>query len=263
MGTLFERELRWTDAREWYEKAVTANPRSAAHHSSFATALTSAASTASMMDQMSLGKKAIAEYELAVGLDSTLLEPHVALAQIYLVAPAFLGGGVDKAEAQIEKITRLNPMRGHMQRGAFRLQRGDTTGAEQEYLAAIASAPDSTAARYRIASFYRTRQQWPSAFAVYDSVRRRAPKDPLLSYGFGVTAAASGQQLDRGEKDLRSWIGKPPADVSFAQLAIAHYALGQIAERRGKIPEAKKEYEATLRFNGEHRDAKKALERLK
>src|SRR5215212_903527 len=97
MGTLYERELRWADARDSYEKAVTAKPKNAAHHASLGGALSSAAATASMLEQMSLGKRVLAEYEAAVELDSTLIDARVALAQVYTMAPAFMGGGADKA----------------------------------------------------------------------------------------------------------------------------------------------------------------------
>ena len=263
MGTLLERELKWSDARDWYEKAVSANPRSAVHHAAYGTALLSSASTASMLEQMSLGKKALAELEMALGLDSTLVDVRAALAQVYTMAPAFMGGGADKADAQVSAITRQNEMRGQMTRGVVLAARRDSVGAEQAYVAAIAAAPDSVVARYRLASFYRARKEWAKAFAVYDSVRRRSPKDDLLPYGFGITAAASGQQSDRGERELKAWIARPSKDATYAQLAAAHYSLGILVERKGKLPEAKSEYATVLRFNPDHKEAKAALDRLK
>ncbi len=60
-----------------------------------------------------LAVKVREEFERAVQLDAKNVEARLDLAEFYVEAPAFLGGGEQKARAQAQSIGLLDPGREH------------------------------------------------------------------------------------------------------------------------------------------------------
>ena len=56
------------------------------------------------------------EFERAVALDPTNVEARSDLLEFYLGAPRSFGGGIDKAEAQVDAIAKLDPALGQRAR---------------------------------------------------------------------------------------------------------------------------------------------------
>lgn len=79
----------------------------------------------------------------------------------------------------------------------------------------------------------------------------------------GRTAALSGEQLERGERELRQLIASPPSGFPRPTLVGAHHRLGMIYERQGKKDRARAEYQAALAMDPANENAKKSLAALK
>lgn len=80
----------------------------------------------------------------------------------------------------------------------------------REQNAAIAAAPDSLRSYSALANWYTTEKKWPQAFATLERYVQLHPADPWAPYGIGRIAAASGQQLERGEQGIRAFLANPP-----------------------------------------------------
>jgi tetratricopeptide (TPR) repeat protein len=219
------------DAVGWLEKAVKINGKSALHHVWLGWAIGTYAETANLLKRPFLARRYKAAHEQAVALDPNLVEARRGLIMFYAQAPAAMGGGIDKAREQAAVILKLNPMRGHIAYGFIAEREKDYAGAAKEYLAAIASAltPDSAInAHLSLGRVYITRLQ----------------------------------DYDRGEKEVLLWLAVQPKDAPPVNVSIAHYCLGVVHQQRGRLDQARSEYQAALAENPKNGDAKKALASL-
>lgn len=210
-----------------YEKAVELAPAHSGLRLQLAGAYGLAAEKAGMLSKMSWAKKARLAYEKAVELDPANLAAREGLMSFYQMAPAMMGGGIDKARAQADAIRRLDAVRGHVAFGRIAQAEKDYAGALAEFEAALRAAPDDYGALFQI----------------------------------GRTAALSGQHLDRGAEALRRCLAlTPPAGAPGHDAA--HWRLGNIHEKGGDKAAARAAYRAALEVNPKFPQAIEALRKL-
>lgn len=210
-----------------YEKAVTLDPDNAGLHLQLAGAYGLAAQQAGMVFRIGWARKARVAYEKAVELDPTNLAAREGLMSFYLMAPAMLGGGMDKARKQAAAIRKLNTVRGHV---AF----GQILQAEKVY---------------------------PDAATEFEAALRSAPADYTALFQIGRTAALSGQRLERGRETLQRCLAMPPPAGAPGHDA-AHWRLGNIHEKGGDKAGARAAYEASLKVNPKFQQAIDAIKKL-
>jgi tetratricopeptide (TPR) repeat protein len=228
MGRLLLDQSNAGDAVDWLEKAVAANPKSAQHHEALGLALRTKAGQANVLSQAALGNRSLSELEQAVSLDPSLVDARAALLQLYAMAPPMMGGSIPKAREHAAAILKVNPVRGHMGYSTIAEQEKDFATAEREVLAAITAKPDSEVAYSAAGGFYRRRERWAEAIAMY-------------------------------EKQLKAI----PPDAPLIRVSNAHYNLGLAQQRSGRNDRAKTEFEAAVAANPDNDNAKKALASLK
>lgn len=263
LGRVLFRMGRIRDAAARFENAIKSDGRVASHHLWLGNALGTLADSTSKIRLPFLARRIKAAFEKTVALDPTSIEGREGLVEYYLQAPAVAGGSREKALEQIREITRLNPMRGHFKAAGMYAVEKKTAEAERALLAAQQVAPDSALAGYTLGSFYQNAERWTEAFAVYDRMLNRFPGEALVHFNIGRAAALSGQQLERGERELRQFIAAPPADLAKPTLAGAHHRLGMVYEKQGRKDAARAEYQAALRIDPKTDNAKKSLAALK
>lgn len=263
MGRLYLAEHKSGDAVDWFEKAVKANGNNALHHAYLGNALGSEAGKANKLRQPILARRIKSEFERAVALDSNLVGAHEGLMQYYLQAPGFMGGSQDKAKQQAETILRLNPLRGHFALANIADHNKDFATAETEIKAAVAVAPDSLNAWYSLGAFYQNQKRWPDAFSLYDRMIKEKPAEILPHFLYGRVAALSGDNMERGERELRHWLSSAPNTAPIPTQSGAHMRIAMIYERQGKKDAARAEYQTALSINPKNIEAKRMLEALK
>jgi tetratricopeptide (TPR) repeat protein len=216
---------------------------------------------ANVLKQAGLARKTIGAWDRAVALDPGNLDARANRMQYYLEAPGFLGGSEDKAVAEAAEIRRRDPYRGALATAVLHERKKRYADAERTYLDAIRQFPDSLGLRYRLGFGYQAIKQWDKAFAVWDDLLRVRPGEAGALYQVGRTGALSGQRLDRAEQALREYLRttRGPTDPPAGA---AHYRLGMVLEQRGDRAGARTEYEAALRLDPAHKDAKAALKKL-
>ena len=263
MGRVADAQSRSGEAVDWFEKAVSLDDRNAEYHLWLGNALGEEAQKANKFRQPFLARRVKTEFERAVELDSTNLDARHGLIQFYSVAPGIMGGSMEKARAQAAAVARLNPLRGHVELAQLLEREKDVAGAEREYVAGIAAAPDSMSGYYALGSYYQRQKRWSDAFATYENALARKPNDVVARVQIGRAAAVSGENLDVGERQLASVLASPPDDFPPISAASVHYRLGNIYERQGKPDRARVEYVEALRLNPKNEDARKSLAGLK
>ena len=198
------------------------------------------------------------QLERAAALDGRSLDARDALADFYSMAPAMMGGRADKAREQAEAISRLDAMRGHFAFGRIAIRSKDTTAVEREMNAAIALMPDTLAVYPALANWYVSQKEWPKAFATLDRHVQRRPDDPHGLYAIGRVATSSGQELDRGERGLRTFLAKPrrtPQPV----VSLAYLRLAQVLDHEERRADARAAYQRALELDPRNEEARKVM----
>ncbi len=245
------------------EKCVAADQGNSKFHQWLGRALGLQAAQNGITSSLLSIRKVKAELEKAIELDPLNLEARQDLAILYRALPGLLGGSNSKAAEQVAFIRRHDP--------AFASQLdGDFLAGEKKYDAALAAYNESAKLhprpmiQVRISLVHQQRKEWDKAFAALDQALALDAKYPFALYQVGRTAALSGQQLDRGENCLRTYLAMPlREELENPSLASAHFRLGNILEKKGDSAGARAEYETALRIDPKQKEARAALAKLK
>lgn len=256
-------EDRLDEAARAAERATRLDPRRSLYFEWLGNAYGRAAQRASMLKQAGLARKTIGAWDRAVRLDPNNLKARENRMQYYLQAPGFLGGGEDRALAEAAEIRRRDAYRGVLATATLHEAKKRFADAERTYLEGVRQFPDSMGLRFRLGLGYQALKQWDKAFAVWDETLRRRPAEPRALYQVGRTGAMSGQQLDRAEGALRRYLALPAHAPEDPPPAAAHYRLGMVLQHKGDRAGARAAYEAALRLDPAHEDAKAALQKLR
>jgi len=111
-GRIFLRLRDQDEAADYLEKAVELDENNADYHYWLGNAIIMRAQNANVFKRAWLAKKAIKQFEKTVEIDSAHLRGHIGCANFYLRAPSIMGGGKDKAQKSIDKISELDPIQG-------------------------------------------------------------------------------------------------------------------------------------------------------
>lgn len=214
-------------AVRFLEKATVSDASQAQYFQQLGDAYGVSAQKASMFSGMGFAKKCIAAYDKAVALAPDNIEYRKSRYEFYRAAPSMVGGGMDKALAEIAEIEKRDPIQGAGLRTDIKLKE---------------KKPDE-------------------AFAILEDLRKKFPANQVVRYQLGRLAAMTDLHLDEGEVALKDYVaytpkpGEPP-------LWAAHWRLAQILEKKGANAEACAQYEETLRLNPAFDRAREALKRL-
>ncbi len=211
-----------------YEKAIALDPGNSELHRQLGEAYGLAAQKAGMFSKISLGKKCLAAYEKAVELDPKNLAARHSLMSFYQMAPAMMGGGLDKAYAQAAAIKQLDAARGHVAYAILCISEKKYAGARAEIDVVLRSEPEHYAALFQA----------------------------------GRLAALTGEQLDSGLTALQKCLTLTPPPGAPGHAA-AQWRLGNIHEKKGDKTAARAAYQASLKINPKFPQAIESLAKLK
>jgi len=189
---------RWDRAVNDCEQAVSLNGQSSVNHMWLGRALGEMADHASFIAAYSLAKRARAEFEQAVNLDPRNGEAISDLGEFYSSAPGVVGGGVDKAQALVPSLEKIDPARAHVLLGRIAESRKDYGTAEREYKQATATSEHPAFSWMSLASFYRKRERWDDMEAAVGSGYRAAQHDRHA----GVALYNGASVLSKGKRNL-------------------------------------------------------------
>lgn len=146
-----------------------------------------AAAGAELCDKPALGRKCLAAYRRALELDPENLPARFSLMNFYRHVPRVLGGGLGRARAEAEEISRRDPVQGLVAQALLHAH-------EKNYQAAFAALDEARRAR-------------PGLYA----------GDVLL----GRLALESGQRREDGMAAFRRCLGQTPADTDEPHASVA------------------------------------------
>lgn len=243
------------------EKAVKLAPNNPQAHNWLGNAYGSRIGQVGMFAQMSMAPKLRDAFEKTVALDPNNLDAREALVQFYLQAPAVIGGGKDKATAQVNEIAKRDAARGHLARAQVFISEKNNAAALKSYEAAYAARPSDKNIRMALGIGYQQTERWNDAFKHFRTWIAQDEKAGGAWYQIGRTSALSGLQIEEGIAALQKYLGMPHA-ANEPQNKNAYHRLGQLFAKAGKKTEAKAALQAALKLDPKFADAKAELAKL-
>ena len=248
-------------AADLLAKAVELDPNNADYHYLLGGAYGRLALKANVLKQASLAKKTKGALERAVTLDPNHMEARFALIQYYLMAPAIVGGGEEKAYAQANDLRKRNALEGHRAWARIYTHQKKTDLARKELVEAVREQPNSARAHYYLAGFYLNEKNWTASQHEYDMALKLDPSYMPTYFRIGQLAARSGTNYARGEEMLRKYLGHKPAEGEPGHAA-TWYWLGQLQEKQGRRAEARASYSRAIALAPGDKDVTEALKRV-
>lgn len=166
LGRIAFEQKEHNDALEWFEKAFAEKPNSPLFAMWVGNAYGRQAQSASVFKQAKLAKRCIAHYEKAIELDPAFIPARFRAIDFYVEAPGIVGGGRDKAEAQVQEIESIDPKEAYMARGIIHSFFGEEDALVANYESAIASYPEFMPPYFELFEFHYQRKQYDAAASV-------------------------------------------------------------------------------------------------
>lgn len=252
----------WDKAVAPAEQAVALQPDNSNYHLWLGRAYGRKAEHSIFFKAVGWARKCKVEFERAVELNAANVPARTDLAEYYLEAPTFLGGGKDKAQAQAEEIASRDKAAAHMVRARVAEDGKDYDTAERELWAAIGDSNEPAGYWLDLAAFYRRRDRLNNMEdATNKAVAADKQKDPAILVQAAALLLRAGRNLPGAALLARKALASP-ASSDGAPSFQAHYLLGQALEKQGDNAGAEHEYRAALSLAKDYKQAQKALKRI-
>ena len=259
----YYRVQHWDEAIAAGQQAVAVDPTNSRFHLWLGRAYGEKAAHSSWYSALLLAKKTRVEFETAVALNGQNSEARSDLAAFYLEAPAFLGGGKDKAHTLADQARALGAEGISFRIGAAVAEAEKNYAlAEQNLQAAIRVTHDPDFI-IDLAAFYQRRGRLADMdAAVNEAVKTamEAQSSPVL-VGAAELLYSAGRNFRAASQLLRDYIGSSRHSAD-APLFRAHYLLGSILEKQGEKAAAGEQYRAALALASDFAPARQALRNL-
>ncbi|MGH9589586.1 MAG: tetratricopeptide repeat protein [Terracidiphilus sp.] len=245
---------QWSAAAKACAQAVRLDGQNSNYHLWLGRAVGEEAGAASFLNAYSLGKQARLEFETAVRLDPRNAEALSDLGEFYVEAPSVVGGGLDKAESVAEELDRFDPAGAADLRARIANARKDYDTAEKDYKQAIPLSPHPSRAWATLASFYRTRGNWPQMQWAVRNCAVAAARDSnsgvALFNGASVLIRAN-QDPDLAATMLEDYLNSP-SRTEEGPAFLAHAWLARLKMQLGDAAGAQQEQAAARALAGEY-----------
>lgn len=257
LGRIAYDQKNYDEATDYFDEAIETNDKIADYYNWLGNTYGAIAQNANPFKQGMLAPKMKNAWEKALTLDPKNLDARFSLIQYYTQAPAFMGGGIDKAKEMSKQIMAINPAQGHRTMGNILVHEKKISEAEKEYLEMVKV---DQAFNPVLANFYVNQKQFDKAFAMFEDFVEKNPLDMVSVYQVGKTSAISGLRLERGEECLKKYLAYSPKPNEPSH-AGANMRLAQIYEKQGQKAEAQKLYKLALSMDGKLKEAEEGLQR--
>jgi tetratricopeptide (TPR) repeat protein len=243
------------------EKAIAASPNNSKYHEWLGRSFGEKASKASWLSALNIAKKAQEQFELAVKMDDRNFSAYQALIEFDCAAPGIAGGGEDKAEPYIKKLSAVDAGEGHYATGNCRRQKKDFAAAELEFDKALetSKAPDLI---FDIGDYALHHNQADRLIAVADAGQKAAPRDPRAKFYRAAGYVLKKEKLDEADSALHEYLKTAPVRTGFPRAVVVHEWLGRMYEAENKSAEARKEYEVSAKLDPKYKPTQEALKHL-
>jgi tetratricopeptide (TPR) repeat protein len=252
---------KWDRAIAAGEKAVSIAPDNSEYHMWLGRAYAEKADHSSFLTAAQLTKKIRQEFERAVELDASNVSARSDLAEFYIEAPAFMGGGKSKAQRQAQSIAEQDEALAHWLQACIAEKDKQYEVAEAEFRRAIQASGNQGSYWLNLASYYKRHQRLTEMESAINSAIEADKKRPTVLFDAAQILFAAGRNFVGAANFVRKYLVNGPT-VEEAPVFQAHYLLGEILEKQGDKAGAVAEYRAALSLAKDYDRARVALNRL-
>ncbi len=206
MGRDYYMLADYKKATEALEKAAAAEPQNAEIDLWLGRAYGRRAETSSPFTAPGHANKARQFFERSVQLNPSNPEALSDLFDYYLDAPGFLGGGLDKAQALIVKISAVDAAEGHSAQARLAEKRKEFSSAEEHLRQAIDASPQRVGRFIDLARFLAKQGRFQEADQSIARAEKIAPNSPRLIYARADLYIQNGRNLDVAKKLLKRYM---------------------------------------------------------
>jgi len=205
-------------ASDFFQKAVATEPDNAVYYHWLGRAYGRRAEMANPFTALGHASKTRQNFEKAVELDPKNSDAVNDLFEFYLEAPAFIGGGLDKASKLAEHIGELNPSEGDYARARIDEKRNEYGSAEEHLRHAMKLAPHQVGRVIDLAKFLAKRGRFEESDQTFLAAQNLAPNAPKVLYARAAAYIENGRNLETARELLEKYLASPltPEDPSRA-----------------------------------------------
>jgi tetratricopeptide (TPR) repeat protein len=254
-------EEQWDNAITTNQRALKLQPNSSDFHSWMGRAYGEKADTVGILGAASLARKTKNEFEKAVQLNPAASQARLDLAEYYIEAPGFMGGGMDKARQQADATARFDIAASHTIRARMAEQKKDFDEAELEFKAAIATSKNPATNWMNLASFYQARGRLPEMERAVATAVAIPNRPSGVLYDAAVVLHRGGRNFPQAVQYLKQYLAEGRFEEDSPAFR-AHYLMGVVLEKMKHKSDALAEYRTTLAMASDFKKAQDALDRL-
>jgi tetratricopeptide (TPR) repeat protein len=175
-----------------------------------------------------LARKVKQAFEAAVHLAPTNIPARRDLIQFLAEAPWIVGGDKQQAKEQIEEISKMDVLEGHLARGVYFAAEKKWKEAEAEYTAVLDAHSGRVDSYMEAAEFFEQRKKPEQIERAVELARRIDSKDPRLAYYNAVSLILKGNELANASRLLESYIANNPERSDYPSHKSAQQWLSRI-----------------------------------
>jgi len=251
---------RWDEAADAAEHAAKLHPDRSDFQLWLGRTYGERAAHVSFVRAVRLVPKIRGAFERAVQLNGANAAARTDLAEFYLEAPSFLGGGKDKALAQAETLSSEDAAAAHWVKARTAEKEKRYTDAEAEYVAAIKSSKTPATRWLDLAEFYRGIGRLDMMQNAIDRAVSAETGPSAVRYDAASLLVQAGRNFPQAVELVRQYLKSDMVEEAPAYRA--HYLLGSIFEKQGDKAAAAAEYRSALSLARQFEQAQTALRRV-
>ncbi len=250
----------WDRAESRCKRAVELEPNNSGFHRWLGRVYGEQAERKNIFSAASLAGKTRDEFRRAAELDPTDSNAGVDVAEFYLEAPGFMGGGQDKARAQAKMIGKISPGQEHWVYARIAEKNKDYVTAEREYHKMVEAGNGDAEAWLNMGFFYRNRKRYDEMEQAFVKMNQAPMPHREVLFEAANSLFRTGRAFSFAVELLRRYLAEGP--VEEAPAFKAHYLLGQLLEKQGDKKAAAAEYRAGLALARNFEPCRQGLQRV-
>ncbi len=256
----YQQEL-WDKAASECQRAASLLPGSSRNQLWLGRAMGKKAEHSSFVTAAGLAPKVRVAFEHAVQLAPEDMAARADLSEYYIEAPGFMGGGIDKAEAEAANASRYNIATAHLIRAHIAEHLHQPELAESEYKKAVQESSEPAPHLFDLAAFYYRRQRLDEMEETMNRMAAASIKNGPELFDAGGLLLRAGRNFPGAIMLLRKYLAGE--DIREDSPAFqAHYRLGVLLEKSGDVSGAIAAYKNALELASNYAPAQAALRHL-
>lgn len=262
LGKSYLKTRDWDNAVKEMEKAVQLRPSNAQYHLWLGRAYGDHASHSIFFKALGLARRVTKEFETARKLAPEDMDTRFDLLEFYLRAPGIVGGGKDKAVAEAQAISKLDPAKGYVARSIIYQRDKKWDLAKKELVQAAIDYPNQADAFKDVADYLLDQRDFEGALEYAKKALALDSESKQARLILAASRVRLKEDLEQAAETLRELAASTltDEDPSFEEV---YYWLGEYYIAEGDNAKAKEAFRSALAFDPDYDRARDRISLLR